>query len=252
LTDASERIVKKEVAELRKLLKDSMKERSITTFEQQLDAYYDQKFTQFCYSRMYGTMLGYGEEVSNFAADEVAIVRDDVMDPAYLENWVSRYTNAFISRHIEESREQLAAALEREDVPSTPFGDAQGEGSGTVENSGTDGIEEELDAWEANRANEEGKEESVRLNGALANKVWALAGIAAMRWKVYGDTCPYCKALDGKVVGIHETFLQAGVSFPSASSGIVLEEGVVPLVPRQNKKHPPAHGGCDCGIEAVI
>ena len=237
LTEASERILKKETAELRKILKDAMKERSLQSFAQELDSYYDQKFNQFAYGRMYGALMGYGEEIAGLAAEEIAIERDDVMDQTYLENWVSRYTNAFVSRHVEESRERMDAVIAKANEV------ANGE-EVTSEGSGTVYVEEELAAWDEHRAGEEGKEESVRLNGALANKIWALAGIAFMRWKVYGDTCPYCLSLNGKIVGISENFLQAGVAFAV--------DGEVPLVPRQNKKHPPAHSGCDCGIEAVI
>lgn len=236
LKDSSDRILKKEVADLRKLLKEATKQRSMRDFENQLDTYYDDRFEQFAYTRMYGTMLSYGEEITGYAAEEIGDERENVMDDTYLQPWVKRYTNAYISRHVEKSKREMADALHPED-PNFEKTDEDIESN----------VNAKLESWEETRATVEGKAESVRLNGAISHRLWALAGVLSMRWKSYGDSCPYCKGLNGMVVGIDDRFLQAGVSFGGDE-----EAGILPLVPLQSKQHPPAHEGCDCGIEAVI
>jgi len=55
----------------------------------------------------------------------------------------------------------------------------------------------------------------------------------------FGDSCPYCRHLDGRVIGITEYFLQAGEE-------IQPDGAERPLRVSSNKGHPPYHGGCDC------
>ena len=66
-----------------------------------------------------------------------------------------------------------------------------------------------------------------------------------MVWVNNGDSCPYCKALDGMTISIEEVFIEQDDEFQPDGADR-------PLSRRTDIRHPPLHGGCDCGIQAVI
>ena len=106
-------------------------------------------------------------------------------------------------------------------------------------------LEETFDRWRNERPEDVGFEESVRFGAAMAKMVFVSGGAITLTWVTFGDNCPYCNGLDGRVVGVQEFFLPAGLAFQP--------EGVAtPLVPSSNIGHAPAHGGCDCMIRAGI
>ena len=64
-----------------------------------------------------------------------------------------------------------------------------------------------------------------------------------MGWGGRGETCPYCRALDGRVVGIRDAFLNPGEFLPEGAAAALLVTRKV--------GHPPAHRGCDCLVVAA-
>ena len=86
-------------------------------------------------------------------------------------------------------------------------------------------------------------EENVKINGAVSRAMWILIGVSLFVWRNTGvSTCPYCNAMNGKIVGRDEKFLPAGISFnPPGADGSMKIRGP--------KSHPPLHRGCDCIIE---
>lgn len=77
---------------------------------------------------------------------------------------------------------------------------------------------------------------------AAAVAVWSALGVLYLRWRASGaETCPYCRELDGRVVGVQEYFVPLG--------GEVAPAGEAPLRPHRNTRHPPLHAGCDCAVE---
>jgi hypothetical protein len=104
-------------------------------------------------------------------------------------------------------------------------------------------LEKEFEDWEENRAGVIAKAESVRVNGAVSQFVYLAAGALFLTWRTFNDSCPYCKSLNGKRVGINEMFLAMGEE--------LLPEGVESgLRVNHDVGHPPAHSGCDCMISA--
>jgi len=75
---------------------------------------------------------------------------------------------------------------------------------------------------------------------ALAVAVWTAVGVQLLRWVSFNENCPYCEALNGRVVGVNEWFVPQG--------GEVAPEGLPPLRPHRNTRHAPLHDGCDCMV----
>lgn len=77
-----------------------------------------------------------------------------------------------------------------------------------------DVVDKRLDEWEEKRPSKVAMEENVKINGSVPRVTWTLVGITAFIWRNTGrKTCPYCEAMSGKVVGVQEKFLPAGVDF---------------------------------------
>ena len=102
-------------------------------------------------------------------------------------------------------------------------------------------VDVRLDQWEEAKAGEVTDNEVVKGRNAFAKAAWAPAGVNKIRWDAYGESCEYCKSLDGTVVGISSFFLPADVAFQP-------EGALSALTPSTNIGNPPAHGGCDCDL----
>lgn len=105
-------------------------------------------------------------------------------------------------------------------------------------------LQARLDGWAETEAAKVAMRESVRAVNAMAKAGYRAAGVTRLRWVARGsDTCPYCKALNGKIVGIEENFVEAGDFDPDGAEQ--------PLKVRRSVGHPPVHQGCDCQIVAA-
>jgi len=214
-------VLKEETEQLRAGVKEWLHERSAGEFVTWLENFY----------------VGFQDRVgvlsapllSSYAAAILPIAQQEINSDADIapryEQFGQQYREAFVLRHVGQSRGQLrAAALEAEDAE--------------VE------IEQLLADWEVTRPGKIVQHESIRAENAFARSVFALAGVIKIRSVAYGKSCPYCSALDGKVIGIEEAFLTAGDFQPEGAER--------PLTVTSTHNHPPYHGGCDCGIEASI
>jgi hypothetical protein len=85
-------------------------------------------------------------------------------------------------------------------------------------------------------------EQTARGINALAVALFAIAGVARMVWRSFGESCPYCEALDGLVIEVDGDFIGEGASFGPA--------GAAPFVPTRSVSHPPLHAGCKCEVMA--
>lgn len=143
-----------------------------------------------------------------------------------LERWVQRYIEAFASRHSTISAETIRRTVrEALDAGEDPL----------------EALEALLGEWrdESKRASRAGDDEAARFNNGLARMAYILAGIKLIRWVSFGENCPYCDSLNGRVVGIFKFFVEGGEEFQP--------DGVErPLQVATSVGHAPLHGGCDC------
>lgn len=224
--DTTARIYRREANDLVRGAKKSFKTRSYSDFQAWLDTFYTEH-EDFIVRQMLPTMQSYAEVIAAEAAKEVKF---DDLDQDHLDRFIRRYVMAFASRQVEESRKKIEKCV----------ADAQAEGTDPA-----DAVEKKVADWDTTRAASVAQDESVRANGAVSSMVYTAAGIMFLVWHSYGDSCPYCKSLDGRKVGIDQWFLEENKDFkPDGADS--------PLTPNRNIKHPPAHGGCDCMIGAGL
>ena len=225
--DTSSRILRREVNDISRQIKKMAAGRALdpTQFLLWLEEF-ERTHADFVKRQMTPINGSYGEAVALEAMDEVAAEEDEV-DPGVIR-FIDSYTGTYAARHIGISLDSIKQAIR----------DAQ-----QNEEPAEDAIARELDTWEDSRANWIAEEESTRVNNAVAKTVFIISGVKKLKSVAFGDSCPYCKALNGKIIEINKWFLAANEE--------LLPEGIdEPLTTTTNIGHPPYHGGCDCMIKA--
>ena len=117
------------------------------------------------------------------------------------------------------------------------------EGAAGGEAAAAAAVEERLVGWSETEAGKRARHAAFELGNAAAMAAMAGLGVALVMWAARGDACQYCRALDGEVVAVGESFVPAG--------GTVTGEDGEALTVNNKRGHPPLHGGCDCGVRAV-
>ena len=223
--DAAARVLKREAQDILAAARRAFGARShrdAQSFNHWLDAFYrDQK--AFVEKQFTPSMQAYAQMVANAAGDEV---NTDV-SLERIEKFVQAYIAAFAQRHVGVNLAQVRKMVDAALLLDDPM----------------DALEQDLTDWQETRANETADWESNRESNAVAKLVYGIAGFATLRWVASGKTCPYCSGLDGKVVGMDETFIRAGEDYKPDGADSALN-------PSFDVGHPPAHGGCDCMITA--
>ena len=213
LMEAAGRLVRGEVRDIRRLLKRTPEDE----LRARIEAYYFDDLPPFAIRTMGPVFLSYSDAVWRAARAEVD--SEVTFDAAA---WAETYAEGFSARYAARSRRDLA---ERE----------------------PDAIEERLTVWTSGDSGSEARyqqvasQEAVKLGDVVARQAFVASGILSLVWRALGDTCPYCKRLDGKVIDSRANFIAAGEAFAG-------EDTDVPLVPKHNIGHAPAHRGCDCTI----
>lgn len=103
-------------------------------------------------------------------------------------------------------------------------------------------FEATLDDMQETEPEQFATDQSTRIINAVAATIYAYF-VINMRWFAFGESCEWCRQLDGRVVGSSSYFLEDGGS-------LVDEAGVVFRV-SGNVRHAPLHAGCDCQVLAA-
>jgi len=168
-------------------------------------------------------VASYMAEVAASAMEEVALAAM----PDGLDVFASSYAESFGSRHADSGHRQLLTLIE----------DAQSREQAQA------AVTSRLDDWEEGRGEKAAKREATQASGATARWVFAAAGISTVVWDASGRACSICRKMHGRTISITRPFL---------SPGDIVEPGgdVSALEVKQIIRHPPLHGGCDCGLRA--
>jgi HK97 family phage portal protein len=223
--DAMKRILRREGRDLLQIAKKTLATRSITQFRDALDEYYRDKHDESVMRDIMPVMTSYGEAVSAEAQDEI---NEPVGVNERLDAWMTVYADGFVDRHRGLSKSKIEKVLEGAMADD--------------ELDEIDALEAEFQRWEDERADDIAFEESVQFGNGMAVMVYTIAAVPFIQWVTYGENCPYCDSLAGMKIRTNEFFLQDGSE--------ISPEGVDPLPVSGNKRYPPAHRGCDCGVAA--
>lgn len=108
-------------------------------------------------------------------------------------------------------------------------------------------LDERMGEWLVRRAEKVARRESAQAQGYASWQSMKSMGVLRMRWKNVGETCPLCIELDGKEMGIDEPFGRAGdVINPNRTGQDREADQKVSLKLVFDVHHPPLHDGCDC------
>ncbi len=221
--EAAARFIRREVNDVKGAVEKYLAKRTMPAdFSLWLEEFY-REHAEFIFRQMSPLAMAYGEQISAAVGEELGAADAESLPPE-MERWVRAYLDAFTARHVAKSEARLRETMRR----------AQEDGRDVAE-----ALDEELSEWTDRRADETARREPVRFNNALAKVMYVAAGVVSIRSVAFGKNCPYCTALDGKVIGVSENFIAAGEDFQP-------DGAEAPLRSEYNLGHAPYHDGCDC------
>jgi hypothetical protein len=223
---AARAILKKDRLNVLKIAKANLGERTMQDFRDKIDTYFMGNY-KFIHRQISNAYLPFATAIYPVAAQEVNAVPEPT--ERYNEE-VGEFINNVTSRYISEGRREIQKLAEK----------AQSE-----EKDPTEAIEKRLDEWDEKKPDRMANREAVDGESGLATHVYWANGFKT-RWVTMGDSCPYCNALNGRVISSGGMFLGAGEAFEPA--------GAVngPLRVHTTVRHPAAHMGCDCSVMASL
>lgn len=229
IADAMARVLKKERSQVTKAAERSM--RTKQSLVKWIEEYYETHPETV--TEMTGpAMRALAKAVGTQAMVEIG---EEWKTDAELREWVDGFIASFSLSYSRSNRTQLIQVIE----DSEPV---------MVEENIGIRFDEWLIAATAvalTRSEKIGAAESTKLGEKFAHEVWRANGITKVRWvNTGGDSCPYCKSLNNRVVGIEKAFIREGEDFKP-------DGAETPLTPSMDVYSPPAHGGCVCTLVAV-
>jgi len=223
-SDIETRIVKREEAEVMRAAEKFLTRRDAQQFDFWLQDFYQghQEYMKRTWAPAYMT---YADAIQTAVVEEIGSMPG--MTPE-LEEFVRAYLASHVALHAGSSLGQLRQVL-REAVQ--------------VGQDELEAIQQRLEEWKERRPGKIAMAETVQLAGAVAFMTYKLNGIRRVRWVTFNPACPYCRDLNGRIVGLESPFLEPGIEFKPDGADR-------PLTTNVKIHHPPAHEGCDCQIIA--
>lgn len=215
-------LIRREANAVRRAVGRAASGEGVQEFMVWMDGFYEEN-AGFVAENTQPMFSGLASQVYPLALEEVG--QDEGRD---IDAWVQEYAETYGVQESSNSRDQLRALLAENPL----FDDAQ------------DAVEERVGEWEEGRAQKSALRESVDLGSAVALLAFGHAGITRKTWRAFGESCPFCNAMNGRTVSIEAPFVTTGDE--------VSPEGTAPLVVKRFVGHPQLHGGCDCTVVASI
>ncbi len=220
---AFKRIIEKEVDDVLSKARDLFQQRNIDLFTIWLGEYYED-FQSYFEEEMMPVVLSFADIIIQGVADEL-----EVEEEISLQAFIGAVVAAMAVRYIAKSQKRIMKVIDDGLSNSMDL---------------TEAIEKETTRWKEKRPEQESKGEATRTANAIAKAAYKKYGVRELVWvAASGEVCDFCKRLDGKVIGIDQTFVAAG-------EDVVGNADETPLTPKKNITHPPLHTGCECDIVA--
>lgn len=216
------RLARRERAEVGKAAELHLNRRDLVSFRNWLREYYEQ-WAGTATRIALPVLTAYAEVVLTDAAAEI-----DSDDPMLreLSEWLNLYAEKFGGHWAQKSAGQIEAILR----------DAEAEDTDQLT-----AVRQRLDEWSEKRPAKVAALEATMLAAAAAAARWKRGGVTKIKWLASGRNCAFCSRLNGRVVGIEATFANEGDELEGAPDQPKLRV-------KRPTKHPPIHGGCDCGL----
>lgn len=224
LRDTARRVIKREIADVRRAVRKYLGQRSVEEFTQWLQDFY-REHKSFWARQMLPVLLAYADQAGISVADELGGEPGTADD---IREFIDEYVTALSGRESNSSQLQLQALLEE------------------AVQAGEDpepALTRRLDEWEEKRAKKTANHESRNALNAFATAFYILRRVTRLVWRTVGDSCPYCSALEGRTIDIQGQFLDKDEEFQP-------DGAEAPLSKRHKVKHGPLHDGCDCQVMA--
>lgn len=201
------------------------KDDPLSVLEGLLDDYYAGEFAGTVARGLQPILASFAEVIRGEIVAEVG----DLAGEVELGGFLVAYATSCDRRHVGRSRALLRRVIER-DLPSDELKAA---------------LLAEVEGWEEKRPMRFGRRETVRAEGAVSVELYAGSGVTLKRCRSYGSSCGVCTRLDGKVVGIRESFIADGevLEGENGEGNTITAHGPM--------GHPPWHDYCDCGVSAA-
>jgi HK97 family phage portal protein len=214
--DTIQRIVRREIAEIRRAISRYLEAGDRGGFLEWLESFAEEHAAW-----MEPRMLPLYQSMAAAMADAARNELEGDIQAEDLADFVADYNRAYALRHASSTQGQIAA-LARDPGEMEP----------------REAIDQRLSEWDETRAEKEADWERQRSSNAITKAAWVLLGVRTVTWRNSGsEDCPYCKEMDGRSASITSRFLSAG-------------DTVAGFTTRSPVGHPPLHQGCDCFLEA--
>jgi HK97 family phage portal protein len=218
--DAAGRVVRREVADVRRAIPKYYGQRDAGQFVTWLETFY-REHREFWKRQMLPILLTYANSVGVSVGEEIGV---DDLDSEKIRQFIDDYATTLAASESQSSLLQLRRLLE----------DAIAANEDPVPI-----LEQRLDEWDEKRPGKVADHETRNSLGAFALAFYAASKIVSRtRWVTMGESCPFCVSLNGKTCSLDEAFLAKGEELQG--------EGADVLTRRTDIRHPPIHGGCDC------
>ncbi len=215
------RVVTSEVNALRREV-DKIPVTGLAEFESWMAGFFGRHET-FAAGVMGPPLFAYLVAVAREIAEELGRPEGDFR--ATVETFSAQYRDAFATRQARASHNKMLKIMR--------------------ENAGEDNLVDLLQGriadWEATGAGRIATRESTQGMGAISVAVYGFAGIRRLIWNWPGSKCGICPNFHGRTVEIATPFAKDGDT-------IKTPEGSTDYVVKSIISHPPAHGGCQCGV----
>lgn len=221
IEEATRRILRRERADVMRQAEKTFGKRSSAQFIKWLETFYA-THEAFAYAALLPGFLSLGAQGSTSAAKQI---KAEEWEDEARDEFIRQYTKTAASRYAGSSYGQLRSVIEELEEDEDPV----------------EALRTRFDEWDDTRPGKMSMTHAVRLMGAVCATLWGARGVTRLVWVTFANNCPYCDALDGRVVGIEEDFLKEGQEFKP-------EGAERPLTVRGNIRHAPAHLGCDCSV----
>lgn len=222
LKDTTDRIYRREIADVSRAITKYFNKRDANDFSVWLAEFYNEH-KDFWAKQIKPILLSYADQVGVSVANEL-----DVQPGQTIDDFIEQYIEALAKREAGNSHLQLQALLDE---------------ALTNNEDPAEKLQQRLDEWGEKRSDKTSMSEAYNILGAFTLAFYGVYRVTRKRWVATGENCPYCSSLNGMITELTKVFLEKDTDFQP-------EGAETPINIRFSASHPPIHNGCDCVIIA--